>query len=451
MSRTLPAAVLALSLLAVPAAAATGAPANEPSATPTSPTALVRSTPVLEPVVTLAERGRSPDVAVDARGAVTVVWSTHWWDGEIRAVRRSAWGSWGRTVVLGRGHDPQVASDLRGDLTVAWSHNAPRTTTGVQVARRPANGQWSRPVTLTADRPAPGYGPNSDEGTFGAADPDLAVAPNGDAVVTWAWGSYDRDVPLRVQAAYRPAGGRWSTTVDLTPARWWEHAKVAIDGRGDAVVVYGREVEVMQSRRRVVGQGWLAPEVLARTAGRSGPDGWSLASAGDGDAVVVYVRYDHGRSAVFARHRPAGGSWGPQRLISPADVGAWSASVGMDRAGAATATWSRTFMEVDAVRRPAAGPWGEPVQVTGPDTDNDAPQLVVGPTGGVLVGWQRYDDGIFAVHRAAAGDWSAPVRLTPAKGAGQYTFATALGRTGAAVVWVPGSGAGPVRFRAFVP
>jgi hypothetical protein len=43
------------------------------------------------------------------------------------------------------------------------------------------------------------------------------------------------------------------------------------------------------------------------------------------------------------------------------------------------------------------------------------------------------------------------VRLTPAKGVGQYTFATALGRTGAAVVWVPGSGPGPVRFRTFVP
>ncbi|MGN6576596.1 MAG: hypothetical protein ACTHKG_12990 [Nocardioides sp.] len=455
MSRATLAAVLVASLLAVPVAAtpaATAGPTTDARPSPASSTRVVRTAPLLGPVVTLTERGRSPDVAVDARGAVTVVWSTHWWNGDVYAVRRSPSGTWGNPVVLGRGTEPQVAADRRGDVTVMWSHQAPQTTTGVQVARRPAGGHWSRPAGLTVDRPAPGYGPNSDEGTFGADAPELAVAPNGDAVVTWSWGSYDREVPMRVQAAYRPAGRSWQPRVNLTPADWWEDARVAIDGSGDVVVVYGREVRVLQSRRRVVGKGWLPAQVLARAGALSGPDSWSVASAGDGDTTVVYVRYDHGKSAVFARHRPASGPWGPQRMISPADVGAWSASVGIDRAGVTTATWSRTFMSIDAVRRPAAGPWGVPERLTGPDTDNDAAQLVVASSGAVLVSWQRYDDGIFAVHRPAGGPWSAPFRVTPPRGAGQYAFAPALGVDGRAfVAWVPGSGTGPVRFRSVTP
>ncbi len=452
MSRATAAAALATAaLLAVPAlATASVSPPDRGSGVPD--TGVVQGAPVLGPVVTLAEGGRSPGVAVDARGAVTVVWSTHWWNGEIHAARRSPSGTWGTPVVLGRGIDPQVATDRRGAVTVMWSHHAPETTTGVQVARRPVGGPWSRPATLTVDRPAPGYVPSSDEGTFGADGPQLAVSPNGDTVVTWSWGSYDRAVPMRVQAAYRPAGRPWRHRVNLTPADWWEDARVAIDGRGNVVVVYGREVLVMQSRRRVVGEGWLPAEVLGRPATRSGPDAWSVAAAGNGDAVVVYVRYDHGRSAVFGRHRPADGLWGAQQLISPADVGAWSASVVMDPAGVATATWSRTFMSLDAVRRPAAGPWDVPVRLTGPDTDNDAAQLVVGPFADVLVSWQRYAAGLFAVHRPAGGAWSPPFRVTPPKGAAQYAHATALGADGtAAVVWVPGSGPGPVRFRTVAP
>ena len=450
MSLATAAAVLTTAALLAGPAVATAA-LSPPASGTVAPTSVVHTAPVLGPVVTLAERGRAPDVAVDARGAVTVVWSTHWWNGEIRAVRRSPSGAWGRTARLGRGIDPQVATDRRGDVTVMWSHNAPETTTGVQVARRPVGGPWSRPTTLTVDRVAPGYAPSSDEGTFGADGPELAVSANGDTVVTWSWGSYDRDVPMRVQAAYRPAGHRWQHRVNLTPADWSEDARVAIDGRGNAVVVYGREVLVMQSRRRVVGEGWLPAEVLGRPATRSGPDVWSVATGGNGDAVVVYVRYDHGRSAVFARHLPAGGDWGPQQMISPADAGAWSASVVMDRAGVATATWSRTFMSVDAVRRPAAGPWETPIRLAGPDPDNDAAQLAVGPSGEVLVSWQRYDDGIFAVDRPAGGAWSAPYRVSPPNGAGQYDFATALATDrSAAVVWVPGSGPGPVRFRTVV-
>jgi hypothetical protein len=124
----------------------------------------------------------------------------------------------------------------------------------------------------------------------------------------------------------------------------------------------------------------------------------------------------------------------------------------MDRAGVTTATWSRTFMSIDAVRRPAAGAWGAPVRLAGADPDNDAAQLVVAPSGAVLVGWQRYGDGIFAVDRPADGPWSAPFRMTPPRGAGQYAFAGALGVDGRVhLVWVPGSGAGPVRFRTVAP
>ena len=121
--------------------------------------AVTATAPTPGPVVTLATGARSVDVAVDRRGVVTEVWATHWWNGPVRAVRRSPHGAWGTPVTLGRGHSPQVATDDRGNVTVMWSHNQRETTTGVRVARRPAAGHWSEPVRLTPTAAHPATDP----------------------------------------------------------------------------------------------------------------------------------------------------------------------------------------------------------------------------------------------------------------------------------------------------
>ena len=278
------------------------------------------------------------------------------------------------------------------------------------------------------------------------------MSPGGNAVVTWAWGSADRDHRFRVQAAYRPAGERWRDAVDLTPANGSEDPVPAIDGRGEVLVVNGSESVVMKARRRVVGRGWLPEQVLGRAGERSGPDSWDVAASRDGDAVVVYTRYDHGRSAAYARHRPAAGPWGDQLLISPADIGAWAPSVVMDASGTSTAVWSRTFHRIDAVRRPPAGPWGSPRQVVAADPEDSTASTDANDHGDVLVTWQRYDTGVMGAYRPTAGDWTDPFRITPLPGASQYRSAVALGDDGAIVaVWIPGQVPGPVRFRAVTP
>lgn len=433
-SRCLVASALAAVLIAplVGAAAGTGSAQQTPLS--------------LGPVVTPGLEGRDPDVAVDRHGTTTVVWGTHWWNGQIRVARRPAGGAWSDPVTIGRGVSPQVATDAWGNVTVVWSRNRPETTTGVMAARRPVAGTWTEPVRLSEDRPAPGYGPQDDEGTFGAHYVDLAVGSGGAALVTWQWGSYDRDVPFRVQAVYRPAGKRWGPSVNLTGPDWSSEPTSAVDDHGNAVVAFGEEAAVLKARRRVVGRGWTAVTTLARK-GLSGPESWDLAASGGGAATVVFIRYTSDRSIVYAVRRPAGGAWSKPRRLSPDGVSAWEPAVVTDAGGTATVTWHRRDNRIDAVRRPAGARWGTPVQIAWPSPGAEALTIHANRRGDVFVGW-RAGNGIQGAHRPCSGTWTAPFVLTPTPAASSYDYAAAVYEGGdIALVWHPGYEPGPIRYR----
>jgi hypothetical protein len=250
---------------------------------------------------------------------------------------------------------PDVAVDSKGDTVVVWAQAVNQDWT-VQSAYRPAGGSWTKPLPLSA---AAGH----------VQSPEVAVA--GSTVVA-TWLRYNGK-NLILQVAQRdPKTGSWSIPVSLSPSgRDAQTPKVAVDTRGDAVVVWAD-----------VG---LNPS-------------WTIQSA----------------------YRPAGGSWENTTLLDSPEQGTAQPDVAVDAAGNATAVWAASgngrVWTVRASYRTAAGVWSKRAVLSGPDpTGPVAPQLALEGNGGATAVWSRSIGntiGLELVTRSAAtGKWSPVTKL----------------------------------------
>jgi hypothetical protein len=387
------------------------------------------------PVKVLTANPRGESLAVDARGWTTVVWANWSVPHDVVAVRRAPGGRWTEPVVIGHGYGPVVATDTPGDVTVAWITQRRDYTDGVATVRHPAAGQWSSPTILSRHLPATGYIPNG-EGPYGAATVSMAVSPRGATVVAWDWGSDDRSVPWRIRSAFRPAGGGWGVSCDVTPANGAAVPQVGIGNRGNVMLVCGRtppgQTQVLMSRRRVVGSGWTDATVVGR--------GWympSLEVDRNGNAVVAAYTSHFNRVRAIAR--PASGTWGTPRLLSAAGVDVESFALAMNPRGSSLVAMSCGAFDhgrVVVLRRPAGGSWSGVVRVA--RTPSVAATVLGGLNGhgDAFVGWGTYT--LSGVYRPHGGSWSGPLTILPDSPASEvleraHAVVSPLG--GVAVLW----------------
>lgn len=118
----------------------------------------------------------TPAIAVDRRGVATAVWQQH--DGSgwiVTTANRAVGGAWSAPVSLSTPErdswDPQVGVDPSGTATALWSR-AEEDGRVVEAARRPAGGDWSEPIDLSAGGDA--------------WNPQLAIDPAGNATAAWS-------------------------------------------------------------------------------------------------------------------------------------------------------------------------------------------------------------------------------------------------------------------------
>jgi hypothetical protein len=371
------------------------------------------------PVTRLAPNPQGAALAVDGRGTVTAVWATSSWPHRVVAARRAAGGTWGEPQTLGRGHSPVVAADARGRVTVAWLSQRSGYTDGVLAARRPVGGPWSDPVRLTRDRTVPGY-PHDGESPYGAVDVDLAVNARGAAVAAWAWGSDDRDVPWRVQAAVRPVAGPWRAAQDVTPASGARFPQLGIAADRTATVLYGRQPfghpQQLLARRWRVGSGWTRPTVVAA-------EGYAHTVAVDraGNAVVAF---SPDFSSVRAAYRPADGRWRRPARVSPAGAQVDALALAMNISGRALLAMGRSNGRVDVVERTPRTSWTDPAMITarGEPVCEVLPSL--NDAGDTFVGWGCY--ALLGTYRPAGGSWSDQSTISPDSGVEVLESASAV-------------------------
>jgi hypothetical protein len=300
--------------------------------------------------------GAEPRGAIGPAGDAAVAWIHDIGDNRVlqATYRRGLSGSFpepndvSEVVHAVRSH--WVALDERGNAALAWAERplAQDLFDVVVATRSAASGVWSGKTRLSSLTGR------------SAAGPELAVAPNGLAVVAWT----ETDGAVRV-AGGTVESGTWQLPVDVgRGARMTGGLDVAANSAGDAVAIWVGQAGATDEVRatfRPRGGAWGQPVSLG--AGRTGsPPGPTVAITGRGGVAAAWLS----AAGVTTSMRSPTGIWQPS--LVPGSQAASTVRLALDDTGNAVAAWSRgSDGRVEASLRPAGlGEWLPPTPVSAP-------------------------------------------------------------------------------------
>ena len=269
----------------------------------------------------LPVEGAHPRLAVDPAGdAVVLVRHPGGAGKPIRAIFRPAGGAFGapQTLAGGQTGEPHVAIDRRGRAIALWSRGV-----HVEAAFARRHGRFGKVRFV-------GHGDL----------PEFAANPRGDALAVWR---IDISPRSRVLAAYRPAGGRFGRPRAISAPDSGEEIGAALDRRGDALAIWRRRGRNGGNNRieaayRPAGGRFGRPRRLSRRAAAAYAP--QVAFDRRGNALAVWeLEPGRGRGALLqASYRPAGGRFGKARTISRAE-GVGAIHLAFAPGGEALAVW----------------------------------------------------------------------------------------------------------------
>ncbi|HEX8714184.1 MAG TPA: PKD domain-containing protein [Solirubrobacteraceae bacterium] len=277
-----------------------------------------------------------PDLAVDSRGDAVAVWRRlEGAETIVEAASMQAGGSWQPPETISKKaedlHPAEVAIDDAGDATAVWEEKGGEVL--IDAARKPAGGKRQSAVALSA----PGANAN---------EPRLAVDARGDAVAVWERFEGEE----LIEAASRPAtSAAWGKAVALTKPELGKGEpaaqQVAIDAQGEAVAVWSRTNATHDFVEAAVGRtsssAWQPPASLSGP-GANIEEQPQVAADGQGDAVVVWERFDGTNEVVeAAAGLAASGSWKAPVALSASGEEAREQQAAIDAQGNAAALWGR--------------------------------------------------------------------------------------------------------------
>ena len=246
--------------------------------------------------------------------------------------------------------------------------------------------------------------PLSDAGS-GVAD--VAVAPDGRAVVAWSTSAN------AIQASVRPPGGAWSSPETLGQSNGWS-ARVAIDASGRAIAVYNACSPGCVVFARTLAPGataWSAPQTVSGATSFPGPPQVAVDSAGN--ALIAWID----NNTPFARHRAADGTLDAGVSTLSAAGGCCpesQISVAMSANGTGVVAWSNYQASQGFVqaRTRSAGTWtpglASAAQAIGGAYSNAFaydPQVAADAIGNALVTWRSDTGAVLAKARSTVGIW----------------------------------------------
>jgi hypothetical protein len=173
----------------------------------------------------------APQLALEATGDVTVVWSRSLGTSTVieLATRAAATGTWSAAAQISPGGPdalaPEIAVNKRGDGVIVWTSSDPSGLGVVALLRRAGKG-WSPPTVLVS-------------AVSGPLAPQIALDPRGDALAVW---SHSTSGFSRVQAAGLQVGSSsWSSARALSkPGGDALTPQVALDAGGNGAVAWAR-------------------------------------------------------------------------------------------------------------------------------------------------------------------------------------------------------------------
>jgi|tagenome__1003787_1003787.scaffolds.fasta_scaffold20874663_2 hypothetical protein len=284
----------------------------------------------------------SAQLAVNASGAAVVTWPQYT-GAKSRGYafyRDAAGAEWTQMELPKNSSSREAGIDDVGRVLLLFTRGNNERTRTYAVRRTPAGG-WADPQRLAG----------------GNLDSDLAVGADGSAVVVRDHVSYDADTPRGSQITLRMTpSGRWQPPV-LQPAltETVVGSSVDIDAKGRALLAWWDGTDLLVRWSRPDGE-WRRPCVLAAGVKRplSVDPNAQLAVNRRGDALVVWGA--KGRvvprvAQLWARYRPAGRGWTKPVKLTRADSppGSFTVALG-DRGHAAIAWTTRNDRQIQILR-----------------------------------------------------------------------------------------------------
>jgi hypothetical protein len=369
------------------------------------------------PATTISAAGQNasrPEVAVLPNGNAIFVWRR--FDGttgscctRIQARARSAAGVLSPIQTLSVGgqnadHPPQLGVDASGNAVFVW-----RRFTG-------ASPDCCAIIQARARSAAGALGPVQNLSTPGqnSTAPQVAVAPNGNAIIVWS--RVDGSGPgccERIQFRTRSAAGTLGPIQTISSLQANQHSddpEVAVDPSGNAVFVWERFVptspgccKLIEGRSRSAG-GTLSPVQALSTLSVNAGDVRVVVDA-SGNAVISWLRSDQTSQSCCVRAqtraRSAAGTLSPVQTLSNPGQDAADAELGVDASGNAVFVFTRrdgtsqTCCDRIQIRtRSAAGTLG-PIQILSAAGQRAvAPRIGVDASGNAVIAWARSDGSV---------------------------------------------------------
>jgi PKD domain len=272
--------------------------------------------------------------------------------------------------------------------------------------------------------------------TTGGEFADTAMGSAGGAAVTWL------GPELAVQVATRAPLGGFSAPLALAPAGENRAPQAAVDGAGDATVVwFGSSGSNFLAQAATVMDGMASAPVTLSVTGKNSTFP-TVAMNDRGDTIVAWTRGEGSSGIIQASFRPAGGSFGAAVNLSSGGESATDPRVAIDDAGDATVVWDR-YNGVDEVveeaTRPAAtGSFSKAVVLSNEAEPSIQPFVAMNAEGDTAVTWASSNGTYELVQvalRRAGGTFGKTVSVS-AEGANAAFPQVALdGRGDPSVVW----------------
>jgi hypothetical protein len=296
----------------------------------------------------------------------------------------SEWSSMERLEVLpGAVTVPQVLVDDFGVVTAAWAQVG-TSSLNVWVSRYSPGSGWSEAEVLIEAE--------------GNAEPALAGDTKGTVILAMQY--FCPGFGFCIAASiYRDALG-WTEPEVINPGLVTrsQHARVAMNANGDAVVVWeefdGQSSDVWTSRWSP-SEDWGEPVLLETQAGDAANPQVAIDDAGN--CLAVWSQHDGVRRVIVAsRFVPDEGWSAPEPIDRSGDHDSDQVSLVMDRKGNAIAVWRQALDDEDRLWANRFSPrqqWAEPVRI---DADADASaraRVALDGRGRAFVIWMQHFNG----------------------------------------------------------
>jgi hypothetical protein len=264
---------------------------------------------------------------------------------------------------------------------------------------------WTPPIDLSA------AGQN-------AINAQIAIDPEGNATAVWQRSNGSNTI---IQAATKPRLGSWASIPDdvSLPGEDATNPQITIDAKGNATAVWQRSNgsnTIIQASTKPFGGSWqTTPDDLSLT----GEDATNPQIAVDraGNATAVWSRLDGSNFIIQASTKLFGGSWQttPDDLSQTGEDAAFP-QIAVDRAGNATAVWQRSNgsnLIIQASTKPFGGSWQlTPDDLSQTGQDANTAQIAVDRAGNATAVWQR-SNGSNLIIQASTKPFGGSWQLTP--------------------------------------